>query len=265
MHSILRINFRDQTIVDLVRALANLGEKYTRRWFDCLTSHVSCMLECELQVCLTQIFANTVKILGEKEVNATWPVSLQRSSTESQRADSKPFSVFYISIAWASFTCCMGASVTTLNSYTKTVIEFRHKRKTFEQSIREEDAREAFGYLREHSVHSLSKSVEVYSSQSLQGGRKTPIPADSLDLSDITASLGEEQCWTRRYLSECNSAMDGGTDVALWLWEEPTVEATLLAPVETSERCLTRNGSRTLSTHEKCWESELERLSYFNQ
>ncbi|KAA8595220.1 germ cell-specific gene 1-like protein [Etheostoma spectabile] len=32
-------------------------------------------------------------------------------------------------MAWASFTCCMGASVTTLNSYTKTVIEFRHKRK----------------------------------------------------------------------------------------------------------------------------------------
>lgn len=94
-------------------------------------------------------------------------------------------------MAWASFTCCMGASVTTLNSYTKTVIEFRHKRKTFEQSIREEHAREAFGYFRERSVHSISKSVEVYSSRS---GRRTPIPADSLDLSDIANSLGEEQC-----------------------------------------------------------------------
>ncbi|KAI3352840.1 hypothetical protein L3Q82_019415 [Scortum barcoo] len=97
-------------------------------------------------------------------------------------------------MAWASFTCCMGASVTTLNSYTKTVIEFRHKRKTFEQSIREEHAREAFGYFRERSVHSISKSVEVYSSQTPQSGRKTPIPADSLDLSDIAGSLGEEQC-----------------------------------------------------------------------
>ncbi|XP_054848302.1 germ cell-specific gene 1-like protein isoform X2 [Eublepharis macularius] len=36
-------------------------------------------------------------------------------------------------LAWGSFTCCMAASVTTLNSYTKTVIEFRHKRKVFEQ------------------------------------------------------------------------------------------------------------------------------------
>ncbi|XP_021065191.1 germ cell-specific gene 1-like protein isoform X2 [Mus pahari] len=41
-------------------------------------------------------------------------------------------------LAWGSFTCCMAASVTTLNSYTKTVIEFRHKRKVFEQGYREE-------------------------------------------------------------------------------------------------------------------------------
>lgn len=106
--------------------------------------------------------------------------------------------LFYISMAWASFTCCMGASVTTLNSYTKTVIEFKHKRKTFEQSIREEDAREAFGYFREHSVHSISKSVDYYSSQTIKSGRKTPIPGDSLDFSDIANSLGEEQCWVRK-------------------------------------------------------------------
>lgn len=129
-------------------------------------------------------------------------------------------SVFHISMAWASFTFCMGASVTTLNSYTKTVIEFRHKRKTFEQSIREENAREAFGYFREHSVHSISKSVEVYSSQTLNSGRKTPIPADSLDLSDIQASLGEEQCWTGQdskwwHFSQCGYLMDGSCCLSL--------------------------------------------------
>lgn len=107
------------------------------------------------------------------------------------------FSMCFVSsgsMAWASFTCCMGASVTTINSYTKTVIEFRHKRKTFEQSIREEHACEAFGYLREHSVHSISKSVDIYPGQTPKSIRKTPIPADSLDLSDIAGSLGEEQC-----------------------------------------------------------------------
>lgn len=41
------------------------------------------------------------------------------------------------SLAWGSFTCCMAASVTTLNSYTKTVIEFRHKHKAFEQGFQE--------------------------------------------------------------------------------------------------------------------------------
>uniref|UniRef100_A0A8C0QZK1 Uncharacterized protein n=1 Tax=Canis lupus dingo TaxID=286419 RepID=A0A8C0QZK1_CANLU len=49
-----------------------------------------------------------------------------------------PLSSSLGSLAWGSFTCCMAASVTTLNSYTKTVIEFRHKRKVFEQGYREE-------------------------------------------------------------------------------------------------------------------------------
>ncbi|XP_037546196.1 germ cell-specific gene 1-like protein [Nematolebias whitei] len=97
-------------------------------------------------------------------------------------------------LAWASFTCCMGASVTTLNSYTKTVIEFRHKRKTFEQTFRGENTREAYGYFRDHSLHSISETVNVYSNQSLKSGRRTPIPADSLDLTDFAASLGEDQC-----------------------------------------------------------------------
>ncbi|KAM7152524.1 germ cell-specific gene 1-like protein [Macrochelys suwanniensis] len=55
-------------------------------------------------------------------------------------------------LAWGSFTCCMAASVTTLNSYTKTVIEFRHKRKIFEQGFREEQIfldQEAIKYFRE--------------------------------------------------------------------------------------------------------------------
>lgn len=49
----------------------------------------------------------------------------------------------------------MAASVTTLNSYTKTVIEFRHKRKVFEQGYGEEPAftePEAIKYFRERSV-----------------------------------------------------------------------------------------------------------------
>lgn len=53
----------------------------------------------------------------------------------------------------------MAASVTTLNSYTKTVIEFRHKRKVIELGYREEPTfmdPEAIKYFRERSVGGTS-------------------------------------------------------------------------------------------------------------
>ncbi|XP_053132789.1 uncharacterized protein LOC128336723 isoform X2 [Hemicordylus capensis] len=58
-------------------------------------------------------------------------------------------------LAWGSFTCCMAASVTTLNSYTKTVIEFRHKRKVFEQGFQEDPVyadHEPIKYFRERAA-----------------------------------------------------------------------------------------------------------------
>ncbi|XP_009071479.1 PREDICTED: germ cell-specific gene 1-like protein [Acanthisitta chloris] len=39
-------------------------------------------------------------------------------------------------LAWTSFACCMAAAVTTLNKYTKTILEFKHKRKKLERSLR---------------------------------------------------------------------------------------------------------------------------------
>lgn len=114
------------------------------------------------------------------------------------------------SMAWGSFTCCMAASVTTLNSYTKTVIEFRHKRKLFEQGLREEQSyldQEAFHYFRDRSLQSVSGSVEVYPSHGgPRAGLIGPGPAlgpghgkmrgtsASIDLGENTDSLGEEQC-----------------------------------------------------------------------
>lgn len=107
-------------------------------------------------------------------------------------------------MAWASFTCCMAASVTTLNSYTKTVIEFRHKRKLFEQGLREEQSyldQQAFHYFRQRPLQSISGAVEVYPSHSppvvpVDGAPsrgKARAPRPPLDL-DNTDSLGEEQC-----------------------------------------------------------------------
>lgn len=101
----------------------------------------------------------------------------------------------------------MAASVTTLNSYTKTVIEFRHKRKLFEQGLREEQAfldQEAFHYFQDRSVQSISSSVDPYlghgsahGSAYSSGRGKMRAPSASVDMPDNTDSLGEEQCWGR--------------------------------------------------------------------
>lgn len=90
------------------------------------------------------------------------------------------------SLAWGSFTCCMAASVTTLNSYTKTVIEFRHKRKIFEQGFREEQNfldQEAIKYFRERSVQSVTPSGEV--SMDSAGFRLSPTSALVGEVSEV--------------------------------------------------------------------------------
>uniref|UniRef100_A0A8B9PWK1 GSG1 like 2 n=1 Tax=Apteryx owenii TaxID=8824 RepID=A0A8B9PWK1_APTOW len=38
-------------------------------------------------------------------------------------------------LAWGSFACCMAAAVTTINKYTKTTLEFKHKRKKLERNV----------------------------------------------------------------------------------------------------------------------------------
>jgi len=89
----------------------------------------------------------------------------------------------------------MAASVTTLNSYTKTVIEFRHKRKIFEQGFREEQNfldQEAIKYFRERSVQSVARSVEGFTdSASLRKSRLSPTSAQVGEVSEI---LGQDVC-----------------------------------------------------------------------
>ncbi|XP_066441953.1 germ cell-specific gene 1-like protein 2 [Eleutherodactylus coqui] len=38
-------------------------------------------------------------------------------------------------LAWGSFTCCMAASVTTINRYTKTILEFKQRRRNLERNL----------------------------------------------------------------------------------------------------------------------------------
>ncbi|XP_068102926.1 germ cell-specific gene 1-like protein [Hyperolius riggenbachi] len=99
-------------------------------------------------------------------------------------------------LAWCSFTCCMAASVTTLNSYTKTVIEFGHKHKIFEQVLHEESSfinHNNVKCTKEGPATSVSSTLEI-SEDSSRSVRKPMISTLSVDLGEIPETLGEEEC-----------------------------------------------------------------------
>uniref|UniRef100_A0A5F4WFQ4 GSG1 like n=1 Tax=Callithrix jacchus TaxID=9483 RepID=A0A5F4WFQ4_CALJA len=103
-------------------------------------------------------FAAVFTVLSGKAWLVPWPLTAEARSAAlgvslgCTNWETWEKSFLFCDLAWGSFTCCMAASVTTLNSYTKTVIEFRHKRKVFEQGYREEPTfidPEAIKYFRE--------------------------------------------------------------------------------------------------------------------
>ncbi|XP_006010778.1 germ cell-specific gene 1-like protein [Latimeria chalumnae] len=68
-------------------------------------------------------------------------------------------------LAWLSFTCCMSASVVTLNTYTKTILEFKYRRRLFERSCQHRDKLvdpETARYLWEKYIFSISGSLDGF-------------------------------------------------------------------------------------------------------
>uniref|UniRef100_UPI00358E938E germ cell-specific gene 1-like protein n=1 Tax=Myxine glutinosa TaxID=7769 RepID=UPI00358E938E len=61
-------------------------------------------------------------------------------------------------LAWGSFTCCMAASVTTLNSYTKTVLEFRCRRRLLAW---DPESRQSLLPSERPPLHSISAFIDV--------------------------------------------------------------------------------------------------------
>ncbi|XP_063468102.1 germ cell-specific gene 1-like protein isoform X4 [Symphalangus syndactylus] len=113
--------------------ISGLGEK-CRSFIDLAPASEKGLLGMVAHMMYTQVFQVTVSLGPEDWRPHSWDYG------------------WSFCLAWGSFTCCMAASVTTLNSYTKTVIEFRHKRKVFEQGYREEPTfidPEAIKYFRE--------------------------------------------------------------------------------------------------------------------
>uniref|UniRef100_UPI00398F18E8 germ cell-specific gene 1-like protein n=1 Tax=Pristiophorus japonicus TaxID=55135 RepID=UPI00398F18E8 len=91
---------------------------------------------------------------------------------------------FYV--AWLSFTFCMASSVTALNIYTKTVLEFRQSQKIYKHSLKRRP--EGLYYFPGPSSQSISSSVEVFSNPASNVLRRT------LEEPGPEGSLGDEHC-----------------------------------------------------------------------
>ncbi|KAM4721390.1 germ cell-specific gene 1 protein isoform 3-T3 [Rhinophrynus dorsalis] len=95
--------------------------------------------------------------------------------------------------AWVSFTCCMASAVTTLNTYTKTLLEFRRNQKAFVHSLKEHTCffnNKDMTFYRDKPIRSVSESVDFYSE--LQ--KKVLLRDHSMDLDDVEESMDEEHC-----------------------------------------------------------------------
>ncbi|KAG8436467.1 hypothetical protein GDO86_007527 [Hymenochirus boettgeri] len=95
--------------------------------------------------------------------------------------------------AWASFTCCMASAVTTLNTYTKTLLEFRRNQKLFEQNLKDHACffnHKQPNFYRERPIHSVSEGVDFYSE--LQ--KKVLLREHCIDLEDVEESMEDEHC-----------------------------------------------------------------------
>ncbi|XP_057343062.1 germ cell-specific gene 1-like protein isoform X4 [Manis pentadactyla] len=179
--------------------LSGLGEK-CRSFIDLAPASEKGLLGMVAHMMYTQVFQVTVSLGPEDWRPHSWDYG------------------WSFCLAWGSFTCCMAASVTTLNSYTKTVIEFRHKRKVFEQGYREEPTfidPEAIKYFRERTpaTHGRFLAPEL-----CPGGARAEPPVLG------PGALGVTEAWPDPQTSGCR-------------WPQPLRQDHRLAPPEAWPVC----------------------------
>ncbi|KAM3923680.1 germ cell-specific gene 1-like protein isoform 1-T2 [Leptodactylus fuscus] len=97
-------------------------------------------------------------------------------------------------LAWLSFTLCMSASVLTLNTYTKTILEFKYRRRIFEKNVRECNPfldSEMVRFLWEKYIFSVSGSLE--DPLNWHKGFGSPIFVDIGSITDLPGAAKEEE------------------------------------------------------------------------
>uniref|UniRef100_A0A671KM63 Germ cell-specific gene 1-like protein n=1 Tax=Sinocyclocheilus anshuiensis TaxID=1608454 RepID=A0A671KM63_9TELE len=99
-------------------------------------------------------------------------------------------------LAWSSFTACMASSVTTINRYTKTILEFKHKQRNIEKNLKikqkllDLDSPDQVWDMYISSVPSTAEEFLDLSSS----GRKLSTNSVFLDLNDLPSAQAEEYC-----------------------------------------------------------------------
>ncbi|KAL0984027.1 hypothetical protein UPYG_G00136050 [Umbra pygmaea] len=110
-------------------------------------------------------------------------------------------------LAWSSFTACMASSVTIINRYTKTILEFKHKRRNMEKNLKvkqkllELESGPALGVGHVEQVWDMYISSVPSSGCTAEemldlssDGRKLSNASVFLDLNDIPDPQEEEYC-----------------------------------------------------------------------
>ncbi|KAM9173881.1 germ cell-specific gene 1 protein [Pangshura tecta] len=111
---------------------------------------------------------------------------------------------FYM--AWASFTCCMASAVTTLNTYTKTMLEFKRNHiKGYDGSFKDQsqhhqcfmpqqqhrEQMSSYYQQRDKSLHSISEGVDFCSELQQKVLQREP----ELELDEVLGqSMEEDPC-----------------------------------------------------------------------
>ncbi|KAM6092069.1 germ cell-specific gene 1 protein isoform 6-T11 [Theristicus caerulescens] len=150
--------------------------------FAAVSSVLSGLLGMVAHMMYTQVFQATVNLGPEDWRPHSWDYGW----------------AFYM--AWASFTCCMASAVTTLNTYTKTVLEFKRNHiKGYDGSFKDQPQHHqcfiqqqisSYYEPQDKPLHSVSEGVDFYSELQQKVLQSEP----ELGLDEVLGQMIGEDC-----------------------------------------------------------------------
>uniref|UniRef100_A0ACB8EK88 Germ cell-specific protein 1-like protein n=1 Tax=Sphaerodactylus townsendi TaxID=933632 RepID=A0ACB8EK88_9SAUR len=96
-------------------------------------------------------------------------------------------------LAWGSFACCMASSVTTMNRYTKTILEFKYKQKRLARSLKAKPKTSAPEKAWKMYIDTVHSTTEDFMHQ-LTDVHSLANPTAFAELNNIPMTHCEEYC-----------------------------------------------------------------------